>query len=53
VSVQSVLRRLHERNEFLIGSHYPLRETLIQQTGVNERSRRMFLSDFDRAVIAN
>jgi hypothetical protein len=29
-----LLQRLHQRNEFLIGSHHPLRETLIAQTGV-------------------
>jgi len=33
-----LLARLHVRNEFLIGSHHPLRETLIRQTG--EKSQR-------------
>ncbi|MDV3002522.1 MAG: hypothetical protein N5P05_004177 (plasmid) [Chroococcopsis gigantea SAG 12.99] len=37
------LERLHTRNEFLIGSHHPLRETLIQQTGNSEGLRRGFL----------
>jgi 5-methylcytosine-specific restriction endonuclease McrA len=33
------LQRLHTRNEFLINSHHPLRETLIQQTGKLEEKR--------------
>ncbi|WP_188032876.1 hypothetical protein [Psychrobacter sp. ANT_WB68] len=28
-----LLERLHTRNEYLIGSHHPLRETLMLQTG--------------------
>jgi 5-methylcytosine-specific restriction endonuclease McrA len=39
------LERLHARNEFLIRSHHPLRETLMQQTGVTEPERRGFLND--------
>lgn len=38
-----LLNRLHTRNEYLIGSHHPLRETLIMQTGSNERDRKYFL----------
>lgn len=37
------LQRLHTRNEFLIHSHHPLRETLIAQTGDLEEERRRFL----------
>lgn len=37
------LKRLHQRNSYLIDSHHPLRETLIQQTGRTEPSRRDFL----------
>jgi hypothetical protein len=37
------LERLHIRNEFLIGSHHPLRETLIAQTGGSEKERVLFL----------
>jgi len=40
-----LLERLHTRNEFLITSHHPLRETLIQQTGSTEPARRAFLND--------
>ena len=38
-----LLERLHTRNEYLIGSHHPLRETLIMQTGNTERDRKYFL----------
>ncbi|MEG2750163.1 MAG: HNH endonuclease, partial [Acinetobacter sp.] len=41
----SLLERLHKRNEYLITSHHPLRETLISQTGFTELSRRNFLQD--------
>ncbi len=45
-----LLRRLHTRNEFLITSHHPLRETLIQQTGSNAEDRKHFLQfQFDEA----
>jgi hypothetical protein len=41
-----LVKRLHTRNEFLIGSYRPLRETLIRQTGATEGDRRTFLNDF-------
>jgi len=41
-----LLERLHKRNEFLIASHHPLRETLIAQTGIDVISRVRFLNDF-------
>ncbi|MBM3484947.1 MAG: hypothetical protein FJX66_16875 [Alphaproteobacteria bacterium] len=37
------LERLHTRNEFLISSHHPLRETLIAQTGDTAAVRAAFL----------
>lgn len=37
------LEKLHERNEYYISSHHPLRETIINQTGQNELERRNFL----------
>lgn len=37
------LARLHKRNEFLISSHHPLRQTLINQTGTTTSDRRSFL----------
>jgi len=40
-----LLSRLHKRNEYLITSHHPLRESLIQQTGKDELARRHFLQN--------
>ena len=37
------LERLHQRNDFFIQSHHPLRETLMNQTGDSEPERRSFL----------
>ena len=39
------LERLHNRNEFLISSHHPLRETIINQTGKTEEERIAFLNN--------
>ena len=41
-----LLERLNTRNEFLIASHHPLRDTLIAQTGKKEDQRRAFLNAF-------
>lgn len=38
-----LLERLHHRNEYLISSHHPLRETIIAQSGPTEAARRDFL----------
>lgn len=40
------LEKLSERNEFLITSHHPMRETLIQQTGKATSERKTFLNDY-------
>ena len=39
------LQRLDTRNEFLIASHHPLRETLMAQTGTNRDERIRFLNE--------
>lgn len=45
------LERLHTRNEFLIRSDNPLKETLIQQTGETATARRRFLqNNYNRAI---
>jgi len=41
----SLLERLSNRNEYLITSHHPLRETLIAQAGNTSEKRRQFLQD--------
>ena len=38
-----LLERLDTRNEYLIGSNHPLKETLIQQTGKDAETRAAFL----------
>ena len=38
------LHKLSRRNEYLIASHHPLRETLIAATGTNQRERALHLS---------
>jgi hypothetical protein len=35
--------RLHLRNEFLVESHHPLRDALMQQSGQTPETRRSFL----------
>ena len=52
VPVLTLLERLSKRNEFLISSQHPLRETLIRQTGANESERRHFLNEFHREALA-
>lgn len=42
------LLRLNRRNEYLIGSHHPLRETLIAQTGETPQLRWEYLKKVDR-----
>ncbi len=39
----TLVKRLHTRNEYLIGSNHPLRETLIMQTGSKKLQRQQFL----------
>lgn len=46
VPTEKLLERLHFRNEHLIVSHHPLRETLIRQTGPDEVQRWDFLRGF-------
>lgn len=45
------LERLEQRNNFLISSHHPLRETLIQQTGSTPEERHRFLAEIDKFAI--
>lgn len=37
------LERLNKRNNFLVNSHHPLRETIIRQTGSTDQQRAEFL----------
>ena len=51
VPATKYLTRLHKRNEFLISSHHPLRETIMRQTGMTEAARRSFLMMVDQRAI--
>jgi hypothetical protein len=51
VPVLRYVERLERRNNFLIESHHPLRETLIAQTGASERERTGFLRARDREAM--
>jgi 5-methylcytosine-specific restriction endonuclease McrA len=48
-----LLEKLHIRNEFLIGSHHPLRETLMNQTGTTTHKRIDFLNRIYKRVQLN
>lgn len=51
VPVLPLLERLNRRNEYLISSHHPLRETLIQQTGRSQEERQRYLQQrYDEAL---
>jgi hypothetical protein len=51
VPTLALVARLNRRNNYLIDSHHPLRETLIRQTGASPVDRRQFLQKkFDDAV---
>ncbi len=41
----NLLERLHRRNEYLIQSYHPLRETIMAQTGFTEKDRVFFLQN--------
>lgn len=45
------LSRLNKRNNFLINSHHPLRETIMAQTGITDEERQFFLASMDRFAI--
>jgi 5-methylcytosine-specific restriction endonuclease McrA len=45
------LERLHRRNNYLIDSHHPLRETLMSQTGATQADRIAFLNNVDHHAI--
>ena len=45
------LYRLKRRNDYLIDSHHPLRETLIRQTGQTEKERDKFLLEMDNTAV--
>lgn len=51
VPLPKYLERLYKRNEFLISSHHPLKETLIMHTGMKPEDRHLFLTSMDNIAI--
>lgn len=51
VPATKYITRLHKRNEFLISSHHPLRETIMSQTGKTEEERKIFIKNIDKTAI--
>lgn len=51
VPATKYLSRLQKRNEFLISSHHPLRETLVAQTGASEQDRASYIREIDKLAI--
>jgi len=45
------LERIFRRNEYLISSNHPLRETLIEMTGADSQSRQKFLRNLDALAV--
>ena len=43
VPTLKLLERLNQRNEYLIESNHPLKETIIRQTGKDKAKREAFL----------
>ncbi|UWX63921.1 HNH endonuclease domain-containing protein [Deinococcus rubellus] len=51
VPAPELIEKLHRRNSYLIQSHHPLRETLINQTGSSEAERLMFLRSIELEAV--
>ena len=47
----NLVARLHERNNWLVDSHHPLRETIMLQTGVDADTRASFLRTRQRIAL--
>ena len=46
-----LVARLHERNNWLVDSHHPLRETVMMQTGADAEARASFLRARQRVAL--
>ena len=51
VPTPRLIARLHERNNWLVDSHHPLRETIMLQTGANSEARAAFLHARQRVAL--
>ncbi|MBX9967214.1 HNH endonuclease [Priestia aryabhattai] len=48
----SLLDRLYKRNEYLINSNHPLKETIIMRTGKNSKSRASFIENIHKHAVS-
>jgi hypothetical protein len=48
-----LIEKLHERNNWLVESHHPLRETIMLQTGATTDARASFLRSRQRIALDN
>jgi hypothetical protein len=51
VPAARLVARLHERNNWLVDSHHPLRETILLQTGADAEARASFLRARQRTAL--
>jgi hypothetical protein len=51
IPAPALIARLHERNNWLVDSHHPLRETIILQTGADTDTRASFLRMRQRTAL--
>ena len=51
VPASGLVARLHERNNWLVDSHHPLRETIMLQTGTDAEARASFLRGRQRIAL--
>lgn len=50
IPAEKYLKRLYKRNEFLICSHHPLKDTLMKQTGNYRLQRATFYREIDKSA---
>src|ERR1700712_712348 len=48
-----LIEKLHQRNNWLVESHHPLRETIMLQTGPTTEARVSFLRSRQRVALAH
>ena len=46
-----LIEKLHQRNNWLVESHHPLRETIMLQTGLTTEARASFLRSRQRIAL--
>jgi hypothetical protein len=48
-----LIEKLHQRNNWLVESHHPLRETIMLQTGLTTEARASFLRSRQHIALDN